>query len=225
MKIDIWFDFICPFSYLGKKRFDKALKQFKHNKEVVVQYHNYCIAPYIHNCLDMNAHEYLAYHKDISYEEAKKIHEKLTYIFKEEGIKADFEKLIPTTSKKAHQMLKLITDVDAINAFIDHVFKAHFEDGKDIGSLPVLIEIGQKVGLKKVDIEAVYNTDMYEQEIKRDYETSKELGLTGVPAFVVNRKYYLLGGQPYSAFVELLDDMYDKEKVEYCTDEFCIEQT
>lgn len=211
MNIDIWFDFICPFSYLGKLRFDKALSEFEHKNNVKVTYHNYCIAPYIEKCLDMNAHEYLAYHKDISYDKAVEIHEKLTKLFAAEGVIADFSKLIPTTSKKAHQILKLISDIDQVNAYIDYVFKAHFEEGKDIGGLDILIDIGSKVGINALDIEAVFNTDMYEQQIKIDYEYSKELGLSGVPAFVVNKKYYLLGGQPYDAFVEMLEDLYEQE--------------
>ncbi len=229
MNIDIWFDFICPFSYLGKIRFEKALKKFKHNKDIVVNYHNYCIAPYIDRCLDMNAHEYLAYHKDIPYEKAKAINDNLTRVFKAEGINVNFEKLVPTSSKRAHQILKLISDPDAVSAYIDHIFKAHFEDGKDIDNIEVLMKIGKNVGLEESDIMAVYQTDMYLHAIQTDYEDSKALGLSGVPAFVVNRSYYLLGGQPLDAFEEMLEDLYKKEKVKQetaiCEGESCYRES
>lgn len=225
MNVDIWFDFICPFSYLGKKRFERALNEFKHKKDVKVVYHNFCIAPYINESLKMNAHQYLSFHKDISYDEAEEFHNHLTNVFKNENIDVDFEKLIPTTSIKAHQILKLITDKDQVNAYIDYVFKAHFEEGKDISSLEVLVEIGNNIGLNEDDVRAVYNTDMYYELVKNDYEITKDLGLNGVPAFVINSKYFLLGGQPLNAFKEMLSNLYEKEKnkpeTEFCDGNAC----
>ncbi len=212
MNIEIWFDFTCPFSYVGKKRFDQALAQFSEKNDINVFYHSFCIAPYINHTLNIDAHKCLSTHKDITYEEAKRIHDYLTKKHKKEGILFNFEKVMPTTSKKAHQILRLIDDKEAKGVFIDYVFKAFFEEGKDISNLNVLTEIGLNVGLKKEDIKAVYETDMYAVEIKRDYQEAEDLGLSGVPAFVVDRSYYLLGGQPQSAFIEMLNSLYQKAK-------------
>ena len=214
MRIDIWFDFTCPFSYIGKRRFEKAVNNYINKKDVNIYFHSFCIAPYIEGTLCIDAHQYLSEHKDIPYKKAQEVHHRLTVMAQHENIKLDFDNLIPTTSKKAHQVLKLFTDSVALSVFIDIVFKAHFEEGKDISDPKVLAKIGALVGLVENDVIAVCETDMYTHEIRLDYQRAENLNLTGVPAFVVDNSYYLLGAQPKEAFSEMLNSFYRKQKSE-----------
>lgn len=212
MKVEIWFDFICPFSYRGFRNFNKALDLFVNKKDVEVFFHSYNITPNINKKLDIDVYEHLAQHKDISYGEAKDIYKRLSVLAKKEGVIADFENLIPTTSVKAHNILKMIDDDCAKKTFINYVFSAHFVEGKDISALDVLTEIGQNVSLNKEDIKVVFDTEMYEHDIHNDYLKAENYGLTGVPAFVIDESYYLMGGHSIEAYLEMLDTFYQKSK-------------
>lgn len=222
MKVEIWFDFICPFSYRGFRNFNKALELFSNNKDVKVVFHSYNITPNINKKVDVDVYEHLAKHKDISYEEARDICRRLTDLAKKEGVTADFENLIPTTGCKAHNILKMIDDECAKKTFINYVFVAHFEEGKDISDLNVLTEIGKNVSLNKEDIKAVFDTEMYEHEIHDDYLKAEKYGLTGVPAFVIDESYYLMGGHSIETYLEMLDTFYRKaNKTETKPFKFC----
>ncbi len=227
MKVEIWFDFTCPFSYIAIKRFTNALEKFTNNKDVRLFLRSYNIAPYIGETLNIDAYQYLANHKDITYEEAKGFLNYIAQKFAAEGFKFDFKNLIPTSSRKAHNVFKMINDRCAKLAFVNYVFLAHFEEGKDISDLAVLTEIGKNVSLKEEDIKAVFETEMYSANVNADYKKADDFGLTGVPAFVVDESYYLMGSQPEEAYLEMLDDFYrkaaskEKQEVEYCQEGIC----
>lgn len=226
MKVEIWFDFTCPFSYRGIRNFNQALELFTNNKDVKVFLNSYNINPDITKSLDVDAFEYLANHNDISYQEAQNKYLKIANRLKEEGLNLNFNNLIPTTGLKAHNILKLIDDDFAKMTFICYVFSAHFEEGKDISSLDVLTEIGKNVDLNHEDIKAVYETEMYEAVVNHDFLKAEEYGLTGVPAFVVDDSYYLLGGHSKEAYLEMLETFYRKQrKHKNETNTFCEGET
>lgn len=225
MKLQIWFDFTCPFSYIGITKFIDALDSFSHKKDVRISFKSYSIAPYINETLNVDAHQYLATHKDISYERAKQFNEHIVNKFKSEGFNFEFDKLIPTTSRKAHNIFKMIDDECAQRIYIKYVFKAHFEEGKDISSKDVLVEIGKNVGLNEEDIIAVYDTEMYSGEVNNDYQKAEMYNLHAVPVFVIDEKYFLMGSHPAPAYLEMLDDFYRKSleitQTEFCEDGSC----
>ncbi len=218
MQVDIWFDFVCPFSYVGKKHFEEALKNFKNKEDVKIKFKSFCVTPYIKETLVENVHSALAKHRDIKYDEAKKMHDSLKEKFN--NFKLDFDNIVVTSSQKAHQVMHMITDFELQSIFIDHVFKAYFEDGLDISSLAVLQKIGSYVGLLKEDVKAVYQTDMFLEEIYDNTEELEELKLKGVPAFVVDKRFYLPGAHPIEAFSEMLASLYDDSKKQVIFD-FC----
>lgn len=218
MQVEIWFDFVCPFSYVGKKHFEAALKNFKNKDKVKIEFKSFCVTPYIKETLVEDVHSALAKHRDISYEEAKKMHDALKEKFS--NFKLDFDNIVVTSSQKAHQIMHMITDFELQSIFIDHVFKAYFEDGLDISSLSVLQEIGSFVGLKKDDVKAVYQTDMFLEEIYDNTEELEELKLKGVPAFVVDKRFYLPGAHPVEAFSEMLASLYEESQKQVVFD-FC----
>lgn len=209
MKVELWFDFLCPFSYVTKTYLDKAINAFDKKDDIKVSYHSFCVAPYIKETLGVDSHDFLSFHKDITYEQAKELHTHLEEKFPD--ITFNFDDIKITSSNKAHQILHMIED-DVRSDYIDLVFEALYVDLKDISKLETLIEIGEKLGINANDIKAVYETDMYNQGIEDDYDLLVDLDLKGVPTIVIDRMYFLSGAQRIEAYHEMLDKLYDPKK-------------
>lgn len=209
MKVELWFDFLCPFSYVAKTYLDKAIHAFDNKEAIDVSYHSFCVAPYVKETLDVDSHEFLSFHKDITYAQAKELHEHLEAKFSD--VVFNFDTIKITSSNKAHQILHMI-DASLRSDFIDLVFEALYVDLKDISKEETLIEIGAKLGIKEEDIKAVFLTDMYNQGIEDDYDLLVDLDLKGVPTIVIDRMYFLSGAQSIDAYQEMLKTLYDPKK-------------
>lgn len=227
MHIDIWLDFSCPFCYIGKKRFEDALKKLKKDSHVTISYKSYLLQPYITAEETQSSAEVLANHKDISVEEATNIQNRLAQMAFEDGIKMNFEDLIPTTTLFAHKILKEIHGQDQQTLFINAIYQSHFELGENIGSLEVLIKYGLLAGLTKERIIECYHSVAHNDAIQEDIIEAEKIGVKGVPFFVANHKYGLPGAQPTYVFLEMLEDLYYEErpknhsKTEYCVGDNC----
>jgi predicted DsbA family dithiol-disulfide isomerase len=227
MHIDIWLDFTCPFCYLGKVRFEQALKKFKYRKDVTITYKSYLLQPYFTNEENLNSHEFLAKHKDISVEEAINLHQSVAQMAFEDGLLYDFEKQIPASTIQAHKMMKLFDNSDDQSAFIGAIYEAYFSKGEDISLLEVLLKYGLKYGLDQRRIEQAYLSNDNLDLIKQDIDQANLIGVRGVPFFVANQKYGMAGAQPMLAFYEMLEELYYESrpkkvsKTEFCVGEHC----
>ena len=230
MKIEVWLDFTCPFCYLAKKRLENAINDFQFGSNVEVEYKSYLINPLVTKTLAIDAHQSLAVHKDISYEEAKLIHTKIALMGFEDGIIMNFGEVKPTTSKCAHKLSKLIKDNEKKAAFIDDIYKAYFELGEDISDYKVLLKYMKKIDFTENQIKEAYQSDRYLTDIKYDNDESVSYGITGVPFFVIDQTFSLSGAQKKEAFDEMLQQVYyaniqavkeKHSKTEFCTGDDC----
>ena len=104
MKVEIWSDVVCPFCYLGKRKFEKALELFPYKDKVEVEWHSYQLDPHGRIYTGLNIHEYLAGRKAVSVEDAKIMHGKLAERVKESGLQYDFDHIIPANTFDAHRL-------------------------------------------------------------------------------------------------------------------------
>lgn len=227
MNIDIWLDFTCPFCFIGKKRFEKALNKFKHKEIVSVQYKTYLLQPYFSNEENLNCYEMLAKHKDISLDEANKRYSDVANMAFDDGLACDFDQAIPASTVAAHKIMKLLKDGNKQSLFIDDIYQAHFENGEDISQIDVLLKYGLKQGLEKNRIEQAFLSNDNLDLIKQDIDQAEQIGVRGVPFFVANQKYGMAGAQPAQAFYEMLEELYYEltpkqvSKTEFCEGEHC----
>lgn len=219
MKVELWFDFLCPFSYVAKTYLQKALEQIDHQGDIKVFYHSFSVAPYVENTLSVDSHEFLSFHKDITYQQAKDIHTKLGEKYPD--IVFNFDDVVITSTNKAHQVMHMIPSHKIRSQYIDLVFKALFIDKEDVSKLETLVKIGASVNLKEEDVKAVFLTDMYEEGMLEDYEELMHLELKGVPTIVIDRMYFLSGAQSYETYLEMFEKLYTPKKhslTEVCMD-------
>src|SRR5690606_1038186 len=105
MKVEIWSDIMCPFCYIGKRKFEAALEQFPSREKLTVEWKSYQLSPDIKTNPEISIHQYLAAHKNISVERAMEMNEQIAAMAKQAGLEYHFDKVIPANTKKAHELL------------------------------------------------------------------------------------------------------------------------
>jgi len=196
---------MCPFCYIGKRKFEKALKKLPETDQVKVIWKSFQLNPDMKTQPGKNMIEYLAEVKGWSIEQSKEMHANVTAMAKEEGLDYRFDKAIVANSFDAHRLLQMAKASDKGNEAEEMLFKYYFTEGKNIADHTFLTELGIELGLNKTDIEDMLSSDKYSEEVNHDVYESQQLGIRGVPFFLLNRKYGISGAQPTQAFVGVLE--------------------
>lgn len=204
MKVEIWSDVVCPFCYIGKRKFEAALAQFENASEVELVWHSFLLDPDLKSDGNTSLYEYLAERKGISVEQSKQMHQQVTDMAKEVGLDYHFENAVVANSIDAHRLLQLAKQHGLGDAAKEQLFKAYFIDGKNIGSYETLQAIGENIGLDAATVADVLASNAYLAEVQADVAEAQRIGVRGVPFFVFDRKYAISGAQPAEAFLGAL---------------------
>ncbi|MCQ4035187.1 DsbA family oxidoreductase [Kaistella montana] len=210
MKVDIWSDIRCPFCYVGKKKFEKALEQFPNSDQIEVQWHSFQLDPNLVSQPDKNPYEYFTEMKGISMEQAKAMHEHVKNAGKEAGIDFNFDDSKVANSHRGHLLIQLANKKNIGNEMEEAMFKAQFIDGKNIDDEAALLEIGQSVGLTKDEIQDALHSDNTAHAVSQDGLLARQLGINAVPFFVFNDKYGVSGAQQPELFLEILEKSFSE---------------
>src|SRR5690606_25816142 len=152
VNVDIWSDIMCPFCYIGKRRFDDALSQFEHKEEVKVTWHSFQLDPSIKPQPGKSAVDYLAERKGQSREWSMHMHENVTQMAKEAGLTYNFDKAVVANSFDAHRLIHLAQENGLGDAAEERLFTAYFTEGKDIADPLTLVELGKEIGLAEATV-------------------------------------------------------------------------
>lgn len=205
MKVEIWSDIMCPFCYMGKARFERALQQFPHNDQVEVIWKSFQLNPDMKTELGKSVNEYLAEIKGWPLEQAKEANDYVTALAIGEGLVYDFDKAVVANSFDAHRLIQLAKAYGKGNEIEELLFEAYFSFGKNIADHAELLSIGMKAGLDKIAIDRMLSSDQYADKVERDIYEARQLGIQGVPFFAFNNKYAVSGAQPAETFLAALN--------------------
>lgn len=214
MKVEIWSDIMCPFCYIGKRRFERALQQFAHKDEIEIVWKSYQLDPYMQTEPGKNINQYLAERKGWTLDYARQMNAQVTAMAKEVGLHYDFDKAIVANSFDAHRFSHLAAKYGLADAAEERLFKAYFTEGKNIADHNTLIQLGKEIGIDASAIKQMLATDTYTYEVQHDVNEAETLGLRGVPFFVMNRKYGVSGAQPEETFLKTLEQSFENWKQE-----------
>lgn len=212
MKVEIWSDIVCPFCYIGKRRFEKALASFSQKDKVEVVYRSFQLDPDMKPEKGVSVNQYLATRKGIPPEQAKEMNEYVTGMAKAEGLVFDFDKAVITNTLQAHRLLQLAKTHGLQLATKEKLMSAYFTEGKDVGDDAVLLELGQSVGLPVDEIKALFTNESYTEDVELDQYMAQQLRVQGVPFYVFNNKYAVSGAQAQSVFTEVLEKAAEREQ-------------
>ena len=205
MKIDIWSDTRCPFCFIGKRNFEKALQKFSQNDKVEVNWHSFQLDPNMKTDLTKNHYEYLSEVKGFPMSQIMQMHENLIQSGKSAGIDFNFDEVKVSNSFKSQMLVQLAKEKGKADEMEELLFEAYFQLGKDIDDVEVLSEIGEKLGFSKEEIQDAVQSPELAKLVKNDIFAANSLGIKGVPFFVFNEKYGVSGAQPTDLFSEVLE--------------------
>jgi predicted DsbA family dithiol-disulfide isomerase len=212
MKVEIWSDIVCPFCYIGKRKFEKALDNFGQKDKVEIVWRSFQLDADLKQVPGQSVHEYLALRKGVSTEKGKEMNDYMTAAAKEVGLAYDFDNAIINNTLNAHRLSHLAAKYGLQNEAEEALFAAYYTQGKDIGDIDVLTAIGVSVGLSATDIKSMFATDAFVDAVRKDQDTAQQVGVQGVPFYVFNNKYAVSGAQPTEVFKQVLDKVWEEEK-------------
>jgi predicted DsbA family dithiol-disulfide isomerase len=201
MKVEIWSDVVCPWCYIGKRRFEQAVEQF--GGEVEVHWRSFELDPTAPATREHTASEHLAAKYGMSVEQAEASHAQMTELAAQEGLEYHFEKARGGNSFDAHRLIHLAAAHGKQAEAQERVMRAYFTDGVPIGDREALIGLGEELGLE--DARAALESDDYADAVREDEVLAQRIGIQGVPFFVLNRRYGVSGAQPADVLVQALE--------------------
>lgn len=206
MKINIWSDIRCPFCYIGKRKFEEALSQFEHKDKVEVTWKSYELDPELKTDASVSTLEYLASNKQMPIEQVKQLFAHAKKAGEEVGLSMNLEGSIPANSRNAHRLTHLANSKsnEMGNQLTENLFKAHFTETKNIEDKEVLVALGVEVGLEENEILELLASDANAYEVRQDQMEAANIGVKGVPFFVLHKKFAISGAQPSEVFLDTL---------------------
>lgn len=213
MKIEVWSDYVCPFCYIGKRHLEQALEQFSHKDQVEVTYMSYELDPNSPKDFGKSYGELLAAKYGMSAKKAKRTLDGITQRAASAGLTYKFDKMIPTNTFDAHRLTKFAKRNGKETEMTETLLSAFFTEGKHIGDRETLADLAASIGLDREEaLNTLHDEKAYENEVRADQQMARQIGIKGVPFFVINEKYALSGAQPVEAFAEALQKVWEEEK-------------
>ncbi len=208
MKIEIWSDVICPFCYIGKRNFEAALKQFEHASELEIVWKSFQLDPSIPEDFEESQETYLSKRKGLALQQVKAMLAQVSEMARGVGLQYQLEKSVVANTKKAHRLIQMAKTKGLGDEAEESLFHAFFIEGRNIADNHELQSIGLAIGLSKDEVSEALSDAQYEQAFHQDLAEAQQLGISGVPFFVFDRKYGISGAQPVPVFVETLKKSY-----------------
>ncbi len=201
MKIDIVSDAVCPWCYIGKRRLEQALtlapqpglemgwRPFQLNPDMPAE--------------GMDRKDYLRAKFGDS---AGRNYDRITAVGREVGIPFAFDRIQRTPNTiLAHRLIRYATRENAQDAMVETLFRGYFTEGRDIGQPDTLVELAAAAGLEAKAVEAYLAGTEDDDTIRAEDAFARQIGISGVPCFIIDRQYAISGAQPAEAFVEVFE--------------------
>jgi predicted DsbA family dithiol-disulfide isomerase len=204
MKVEIWSDVVCPWCYIGKRRFESALARFEHRDDVDVVWRSFELDPTTPRSRSGNLAEHLSGKYGIDVGQAHQLQDRVAAVAAAEGLEYRFDLAQPTNSFDAHRLIHLARRYDQQDAMKERLLRAYFTEGRNIADLETLVELADDVGLVSAEVRSMLTSDELADEVRADQRDARALGISGVPFFVLDRAYGVSGAQPAEVMLDAL---------------------
>ncbi|MBW3639528.1 MAG: DsbA family oxidoreductase [Actinobacteria bacterium] len=204
MRVEIWSDVVCPWCYIGKRRFEVALADFPHRDEVEVVWRAFELDSGAPQERHGDYAVMLSRKYGFPVEQGEQMIGTMTAAAAKDGLDFHFEIARVGNTFDAHRLLHLAAERGVQDAVKERLLRATFTEGEPIGDHDALVRLVAEAGLETGEARDVLTSDRFAAEVRADEEQARAYGISGVPYFVVDEKYGVSGAQPSEVLGELL---------------------
>jgi predicted DsbA family dithiol-disulfide isomerase len=212
MQVEIWSDVVCPWCYVGKRRFEQALARFPHADDVEVIYRSFELDPGAARSRTGTHDEHLARKYGLTVERARELNQQMTATAAAEGLEFRFDRMRGGNTFDAHRLLHLALERGVQLDLKERLLRATFTDGRPVADHDALARVAVDAGLDEGEVRQVLASDGYADAVRADEQQAAAYGITGVPFFVVDGKYGVSGAQPADLLLQVLERAYDDNR-------------
>jgi predicted DsbA family dithiol-disulfide isomerase len=204
MQVEIWSDVVCPWCYLGKRRLEQALERFPHRDRVDIVWRSFELDPEAPSGpQDLSAR--LAARYGMSAEETAERHAQMTELAAESGLVFRLDIAKTGNTFDAHRVLHAARAAGVESQAKERLLAAYFTEGRVISDTDTLVELAAAVGVDPDRVRTALADGSFGSEVRADEREAIELGITGVPFFVLGRRYAVSGAQPADVMLQALE--------------------
>jgi predicted DsbA family dithiol-disulfide isomerase len=204
MRVDIWSDLVCPWCYVGKRRFEKALARFSNRDEVQIVHRSFQLNPAAPRDTTSSRREMLMRKYRRSPDQVVEMDARMTQTAAAEGLEFNLEGTLTGNTFDAHQLVHLAHAHGLQDAVVERLFRAYFTEQQSLFDQQTLVDLGADAGLNRDEMAAALREKRYANAVDMDIDVAHRLGVTGVPFYVINDRYGISGAQAPETFLDVL---------------------
>ncbi len=205
MLVEIWSDMICPWCYVGKRRFEHALALFAGRDEVDVIWRSFELDPNAPR-EPVPLADRLASKFNVSHADAVAMNERMTETASGAGLQFRLDKAISGNTFDAHRVIHLAASQGLQAEADERIKESYFAEGRPISDRESLVELAESIGLDAAETRAMLESDRFSDEVREDEQTAAAFGISGVPFFVFDRRLGVSGAQPPEVLLGALQE-------------------
>jgi predicted DsbA family dithiol-disulfide isomerase len=213
MQVEIWSDVVCPWCYLGQRHFEQALDRFAHRGDVEVIYRSFELDPSAPSGVSTPTVELLASKYGMSLKQAARAQRQMEQRAAQHGLTFRMEGLRSGNTRDAHRLLHLAKARGRQAELAERLHRAYFTEQASIFDHSSLRDLAADVGLDRDEALGVLESDEYGQAVDADEEMARSFGASGVPFFVIDRRYGIFGAQPAETITQVLERAWAEAEV------------
>lgn len=210
MKVEIFSDVVCPFCWIGKTQFELALEQFEGDEDVEITYRSFELDPNMSKTSNKSVIDMLVEKYSVTREQAIESNMRVKESAAKVGLEFNIDNAKAVNSLDSHRLIHFAQQQSKGPQAFDLLHQAYFRDGKDINDIEILCAVAEHLELDVEMAKAMLETDELTQEVRADEQRARELGVTGVPFFVINDEYGISGAQGTEQFLAALKQIAGK---------------
>jgi predicted DsbA family dithiol-disulfide isomerase len=214
MKVEIWSDVVCPWCYIGKRRFERALAAFDGRDEVEVEWRSFQLNPEQPKGAVDDHDTYLMRKMGATPAQVLEMNERLVGLAAAEGLEYHFETYRVVNTIDAHRVLHLAKSRGLGNEAHERLLRAQLVEGQLLEDPATLARLAGEVGVSEAEAADALASGAFADSVALDFEEAVALGINAVPFFVFDRKYGIPGAQPSEVFLSALQQVRDEAGAE-----------
>jgi predicted DsbA family dithiol-disulfide isomerase len=206
MQVEIWSDIVCPWCYIGKRRFEMALANFAHRDSVRVIWRSFELDPNAPPQHPEPMKEMLARKYGVSPQQSEAMISRVTSVAKEVGLEYRLSDANPGNTFDAHRLLHFAASRQLGNQATERIMHAYFCEELIVGDRAALAHLAPEFGMTQIDVLEMLESNAYSDDVRADEARATKSGISGVPFFLFNETSGISGAQSVEVFTQALQD-------------------